>query len=155
MTLTQTQQALAIRCCVCGSPPGLRCTGLRGPVGHAARWHELASRDKPEPDAACVEALTATPGRRETRSFASWLDGRHDFRSTGRPGTDRTMAVYRDGSALPGTYVRRALVDLAARHGLVVLAGVGGRGTYAATPRGMAFASALTRGRSPDTLAAP
>jgi hypothetical protein len=153
ITAAQSQQALAIACPVCGSPPALRCTGLLGPIGHAARWHELASLGKPEPDAAAIAHLTATPGRRDPRPFVHWMDGRHDFRSAGRPGTDLTMVVYRDGQALPGTYVRRALIDLAARHGLVVLSSTSGRGTYAVTPRGVAFAESC-RAAAP-TPAAP
>lgn len=151
ITDDQSRQALAIACPVCGAAPALRCTGLIGPICHAARWHEHSSRGKPEPDAACVEQLTATPGRRDPRAFVHWLDGRHDFRSAGRPGADLTMVVYRDGQALPGTYVRRALIDLAARYGLVVLTGAGPRGTYSVTPRGLAFAAALTAGKYPRT----
>ena len=142
VTTIQHRAAMAIPCPVCGAGVGLRCAGITATdCGHAARAHEHLSRSKPPPDAACIEALTATPGRREdARPFASWLDGRHAFRSSGRPGAALTMDVYLDGASLPGVRVRRALVDLAARHGLLVLTGTGGRGTYAVTPRGLAFA---------------
>jgi len=151
----QSRQALAIACSVCGSPPGLRCTGLLGPIGHAARWHEYASRDKPEPDAACIAELTATPGRRaDALPFVHWLDGRHSFRTAGRPGVDLTLVVYRGNEAMPGVYVRRALVDLAVRHGLVMPTGTGPRGTYAVTPRGVAFAKNLASTHQPAAVAA-
>lgn len=140
VTFAESQQAQAIACPVCGSAPTVRCTGLAGPVGHAARWHVFASAHKPEPDARAIAAMTATPGR-DPRPFVHWLDGRHSFRATGRPGTDLTLVVYRDGEALPGCYVRRALVDLAVRHGLVMLATTSGRGAYAVTPRGVEFAA--------------
>jgi hypothetical protein len=139
ITTTEHRQALALPCPVCAAAPGERCPGMPKAIGHVARWHELASRGKPEPDAAAVEALTTTPGQRtDAVPFVHWLDGRHTFRLS-RPGADRVMAVYCGDQ--PVTVVRRALVELAARHGLVVLAGTGGRGAFAVTPRGRAFAA--------------
>jgi hypothetical protein len=64
------------------------------------------------------------------------------------------MDVYRDSASLPGVRVRRALIDLAERHGLIVLAGVGGRGTFAVTQRGLAFAGSLVSTHQPAAVAA-
>jgi hypothetical protein len=133
VTATQHRQALAIRCPVCSAAPGLRCSGilatgrqtLRPRDGHAARWHELASAsvNKPEPDAACVAALTATPGRREdARPFVHWLDGRHTFRASGRPGAALTMDVYRDSASLALALVLRDRMRQLGARGLAVAA---------------------------------
>lgn len=151
ITTTEHRKALAIPCPVCAAAVGQACPGMSKAIGHVARWHELASLSKPEPDPAAVEALTTTPGTRAGAvPFVHWLDGQHTFRLS-RPGADRVMAVYCEDQ--PVAVVRRALVELAARHGLVVLTGAGGRGAFTVTPRGLAFAAALTRDATTETLA--
>jgi hypothetical protein len=139
--------ALAVACPVCAAPVGQICTGLEtSSIGHAARHHAHTVTSKPEPDAYAIQALHQIDGQRaDARPFVAWLSGGHDFRLPGSKTGCITMQVYVADTKETVISVRRVLVDLAARYGLLVLAGNGGRGRYTVTERGLAFHAAWLR----------
>lgn len=138
------KQALVVACPVCSAPVGQLCTGLEtSSIGHAARHHAHTVTSKPEPDAYAVQALRQIDGQRaDAQPFVAWLSGAHDFRLPGSKSGNITMLVYVADTKETVISVRRVLVDLAARYGLLVLAGSGGRGRYTVTERGRAFHAA-------------
>lgn len=156
ITSTEHRLALAIRCPVdtCKAPPGIRCNVEAVSGGHAARAHLYLSTIRPEPDAACIAAFTKVDGiRADARPFVHWLSGEYEFRSSPQQAGALTVRVFPVGtsrqiSKLPtqgkGTDrslagVRRILIDMALRHGLLISSSEGGRGRYLVTERGVAF----------------
>jgi hypothetical protein len=142
-TNLEHRAARSIRCGSCGAAPGDRCTGLSPTVeGHLARFYEFSALSKPELDDAGEARLTEVVGiRADARPFVHWLDGSCDFRLPSvSSGSSSSMAVYQDGK--PGPLVRRELVDIAARHGLLARSSAGRRGTFSVTARGLGFYAA-------------
>ncbi len=145
MTISTIQHraARAIACDTCGAPAGTPCTGITTIYSHALRAHTFAAMGRPLPTAAVALALTQLEGQREdARSFLSWMDGAHEFRSD-TFGNDMVLGVFRCGELARIGKVRRALLDLATAHGLLISAVESrGRGRHIVSRRGLAFHAA-------------
>lgn len=141
ITAKQHIAARTIACDTCGAPIGIACRGMSQKMSHALRAHTVSSRDKPLPTEAVCTALTQIDGLRDdARPFVHWLDGAHDFRSMSAGTNGLTLGVFRLGEQVPVAKVRRALIDMAMAHGLVISAVESrGRGRFIASDRGRLF----------------
>lgn len=142
-TIAQYNASKAIECPICKAGSTCNCIGLDTPnTTHMARLHLFQASQRPLPDAAAIAELTARVGTRpDTRPFIAWLDGQHEFRtaSSAQAGALAARVFRVDNYARAITAVRRTLLDLALRHGLVVSHSEGGRGRWVVTERGLRF----------------
>ena len=92
----------------------------------------------------CSSDLTEIAGTRaDTKPFVYWLDGAHEFRSQSSGANNLAMGVYLGDATKPVPTVRRALLDMATAHGLLVSHPVfKGRGRHEVTARGRALHAA-------------
>ncbi len=145
MTISTIQHraARAIACDTCGAPAGVPCTGITPIYSHALRAHTFAAMGRPLPTAAVALALTQVEGQRDdAQAFVFWMDGAHEFRAD-TFGNDMVMGVFRIGGSARLGKVRRALLDLATNHGLLISAVESrGRGRHIVSRRGLAFHAA-------------
>lgn len=139
ITKRQHDAARVIACPVCRAPVDSWCVGLdtRG-VSHAARVHLFELASNPQPGDACDAALLVADGQRaDALPFVAWLDGDHDFRTaSARLAGALAMHVYQRGARVPVGTVRRAVLEVALRHGLIISTSDGGRGRWVTTERG-------------------
>lgn len=144
ITAKQNQAAREIVCEVCGAGIGVWCVGMSIGSTHALRAHTVAATQRPLPTDVVCAALTQIDGRRsDAQPFVRWLDGAHDFRSQSSGANNLAMGVYLGDATKPVAMVRRALLDMATAHGLLVSHPVfKGRGRHEVTARGRALHAA-------------
>ncbi|WP_298625098.1 hypothetical protein [uncultured Zoogloea sp.] len=146
ITQGQSNAARAIACPKCLVGAGEFC--LHGnpaeKTSHAIRTHLYLASVRPLPTAAVCAALTEIAGTRaDTKPFVHWLDGAHEFRSQSSGANNLAMGVYLGDATKPVAMVRRALLDMATAHGLLVSHPVfKGRGRHEVTARGRALHAA-------------